>query len=268
MGDEEQGAGHQDSERIKAGRRLDARGAVCVEDRHLGYGGIRAAFQGWRLGGHDKLVRNADCLRDEHILVASVATLPPAERFDLALVAEIVLNVALDGFANGQARSNQGLELDDIRVGELEGVERSAQHFLGAVVCVDRSHDLLVGRAAALVDEEDLVVVDPVRGDELANEDGVRRVLLLDLEQQAEGIANLGSEDVPAVPGSDLHDDSWCRHNSRLLGNRRHSAGHRKVQPALEGIILQLVRAAESETDILTRHDLIVMLNKHSRLKS
>jgi hypothetical protein len=173
------------------------------------------------------------------------------------------LNVTLDRFARGQASRDKGLELDNIRIGEFESVKRSAKSFRRSVDGIDGSHDFLIGWATAGIDQKDFAVVDSVGGDQLAHKDRIRSVGLLDLEEETERIADLSRLNVSTLTGCDFHDNSRSWNNRRLFGNGGNSAGDRQVQSTGQSVILQLVRAAESQSDILTGHDLVVMLSNN-----
>ena len=240
------------------------RNAVGAEDGHFRLCGSRFDLgRRRRVGRSLEFVSDADRLDDQQIvfLPSRIATPPPlAQRFDFAMIAQVVLDVALDRLASGQTRRHQRFELDNVRIGEFESIEGSPEDAGGSIDGVDGTHNLLVGGASARIDQKDFAVVDSVGGDQFAHKDGIGRVLLLNFEEEAERVANLGRRDVATLTGSDFHDDGRRWNDRRLFGDRGHSAGHRQVQSASQSVILQLVRASQCQADILARHDLVVML--------
>lgn len=154
------------------------------------------------------LVDDLDSLDDEHFLLSGVAAtarqrvgaaLAAAVRVGQTRFAAVVGDLALDGLAGRQTGSDQAAELHLVRGGELESVEVGDENFGAVDRLVDDAHDLVIGRTAALVDQQDLVVVDAVERHQVSHEDLVRAVLVDDLEAQVERIADLRRHHVGTV---------------------------------------------------------------------
>lgn len=198
-------------------------------------------------------------------------------------------HAAVDGLALGQARRDQRLELDDVRRGELERVERRLQDLDGAAGARVHGcygpHDGRVGGTPVAVDQQYLAGVHAVQRDQLADEYLVRRPVVQYVEPEAERVAHLRRVDVAARPVRDAHHHRGRYDERRLFHAVAARTGAdavralvrrvRVVQPVVAGPrgrrhcqldalahapVLQVVRAPHRQSDVLSRHDLVVVL--------
>ena len=213
-----------------------------------------------------ELVDDFDGLNDEQLFLAGVPSGPAqipllaTEGIEHADVAREVDDVTLDGLAAWQAGRHQRPELDLVRRGELESVEGAQQDLVGLERFADDAHDGGIGRTAALVDQQDFVVVDGVEGDQVAHEDLVRTVLVDDFEAQVESVAYLSRHHVHAVFGSDAHDDVGRIDDGLLAQHRRDVPADFQVDLIGHALVAQIVLTVNGETQIGAGDDAVVVL--------
>jgi len=187
-------------------------GFARTENGNFGFGHFCLDFGRCRATGESlELVGDADRLNDEEIVgvvMSGTVTAPPTltERFNLALIAQIVLDVALHGLAAGQARSDERFKLDNVRVGEFESVEWCTQYFGGAIESIDRSHNVLIGGTAEGIDQKDFAIVSAVGCNQFTHENRIRRICFLNFKEQTERVADLSRVDVASIACSDPNE--------------------------------------------------------------
>lgn len=219
----------------------------------------------------------------------------PAEGVGASDGAVVADHAAVDGLALGQARRDQRLELDDVRRGELERVERRLQDLDGAAGARVHGgygpHDGRVGGTPVAVDQQYLASVHAVQRDQLAHEYLVWRPVVQYVEPEAERVAHLRCVHVAARPVRDAHHHRGRYDERRLLHAvaagadavhalvRRvrvvqpvvagpHGRRHRQLDALAHAPVLQVVRAPHRQSDVLSRHDLVVVLENQCAVTS
>ena len=181
-------------------------------------------------------------------------------RVDESDVARVVGHVAFDRLAGGQTGRDEGAELNLIGRWEFEGVEGADEDLAGFDPFVQHAHDGRIRRAAAVVDEEDLVAVDSVQGHQIAYKDFVGAVAVDDLEAEVESVAHLGRLHVDAIFGGDAHDDVGSLHHGLLAQDGDDVAGDLEVHLVGHALVSQVVLAMDGQAEIGAGDDAVVVL--------
>lgn len=112
----------------------------------------------------------------------------------------------------------------------LLSATNSITYLAGVCGLVEGAHDEVIGGATVRVNEHDLAGVDAVHGNQLANEDLIRWVLVEDLEAESEWVSDLGGgQDVAAAPVGDLHGDVGRVYHHLLSDRWSYVSSHAQV---------------------------------------
>ena len=225
------------------------------------------------------LVHNLDGLDDEELLrllhrrplvphqvqqLGGGVPLPPlAVGLDHPGPARVVPDLTVHWLAGWHARCDQGAELHHLRGGEAEGVEVRLERLVGLARLAEGGHDGGVGRAPAGVDQHQLGVGGAVDGDQVAHEDLVGGVALVDdLEDHGERVADDGRLGVVAAGVLHAHDHVGRVHGGLLVEGGGDLARDGEVDGVGDGLVGQVVGAGQAEAQVVRGHDAVVVLEE------